>query len=152
LIPGARARRDARRGQLADAVRRRVIDPGRCHIGTLNDINELRRLVQGGQAPPGVQPDSVEAIDHVRQIGNTGAHMEADINVIVDVEPDEAQLLIELVELLFVEWYVARESGGDRLAKLKAIVAAKKRQKLLSPQPAAATQPSTTAQPPAPVT
>jgi len=88
----------------------------------------------------------------VRQIGNTGAHMEADINVIVDVEPDEAQLLIELVELLFVEWYVARESGGDRLAKLKAIVAAKKRQKLLSPQPAAATQPSTTAQPPAPVT
>lgn len=37
----------------------------------------------------------------VREIGNIGAHMEADINVIIDVDPDEAQILIDLVELLF---------------------------------------------------
>jgi hypothetical protein len=34
----------------------------------------------------------VDAIDHVRKIGNIGAHMEADINVIVEVEPKEAQI------------------------------------------------------------
>ena len=38
------------------------------------------------------------AIDGVRKIGNIGAHMEAEINVIVDVDPDEAKLLIGLIE------------------------------------------------------
>jgi hypothetical protein len=92
----------------------------------VDEIDELRRLVDAGQAPPGVQPDTVEAIDHVRQIGNIGAHMEADINVIVDVDPDEAQVLIGLTELLFDEWYVAREQRTQRLAQLGLIAADKK--------------------------
>ena len=50
------------------------------------EISELRERVDQGRAPPGVQPDTVDAIDHVRQIGNIGAHMEADINVIVDAD------------------------------------------------------------------
>jgi hypothetical protein len=52
--------------------------------------------------------------------------MEADINVIVDVDPDEAQVLIELAELLFDEWYVAREQRQQRLQKLGLIAAEKK--------------------------
>jgi len=42
-----------------------------------------------------VSDDSIEAIDYVRQIGNIGAHMEKDIDQVIPVEPDEAQLLIE---------------------------------------------------------
>jgi hypothetical protein len=102
----------------------------------IGEINELRRLVDAGQAPPGVQADAVDAIDHVRQIGNIGAHMEGDINVIVDVDPDEAQVLIGLTELLFDEWYVAREQRTQRLAKLRVIAAEKKQirhQKQLPP-------------------
>ena len=53
-------------------------------------------------------PESVEAIDHVRTIGNIGAHMEKDIDLIIEVDPGEAQALIELIELLFEEWYVAK--------------------------------------------
>lgn len=87
----------------------------------IDEINELKKLVDDGHAPAGVQADSVEAIDHVRKIGNIGAHMEADINVIVDVEPDEAQTLIGLIELLFEEWYVARDQRKRRLAEIKAI-------------------------------
>lgn len=34
--------------------------------------------------------------------------MEADVNVIVDVEAGEARLLIGLIETLVDEWYVAR--------------------------------------------
>jgi len=34
--------------------------------------------------------------------------MEADVNVIVDVEAGEATLLIGLIETLVDEWYVAR--------------------------------------------
>ena len=30
-----------------------------------------------------------QAIDAVRSIGNIGAHMEKDINLIVDVDPEE---------------------------------------------------------------
>ena len=45
-----------------------------------------------------------KAIDGVRKIGNIGAHMEQDINVIVDVESNEAQLLIGLIEILVKDW------------------------------------------------
>jgi hypothetical protein len=44
----------------------------------------------------------------------------------VDVDPNEAQVLIELVELLFREWYVARAARTDGLAKLKSIAESKK--------------------------
>ncbi len=87
--------------------------------GTLNaEITALEELVAQDKAPRGVTPESVEAIDHVRKIGNIGAHMERDINLIIDIEPDEAQLLIELVETLFDEWYVARH---QRAARFKGI-------------------------------
>lgn len=93
------------------------------------ETNELRERVNAGKAPLGVQPDSVDAIDSVREIGNIGAHMQADINVIVDVDPDEAQILIQLTELLFDEWYVARDIRQAGLTKIKAIADAKKKQK-----------------------
>jgi len=95
----------------------------------IDEINELRRRVEAGQAPAGVQADTVEAIDHVRGVGNIGAHMEADINVIIDVDANEAQVLIELVEMLFAEWYVARQQRARHLEKLKSIAAEKKEQK-----------------------
>jgi hypothetical protein len=104
----------------------------------IDEINELRERVDRGQAPPGVQPDSVEAIDIVRKIGNIGAHMEADINVIVDVDPDEAQTLIELVETLFSEWYVARDARTQRMSRLQSIAEEKARLK----QQALAVEPS----------
>lgn len=49
-----------------------------------------------------------KVIDGVRRIGNIGAHMENDINLIVDIEPDEAQKLIKLIEHLLEQWYINR--------------------------------------------
>jgi hypothetical protein len=95
----------------------------------VDEIDALRDLANDGKAPAGIQRDTVEAIDHVRGIGNIGAHMEANINVIIDVDPNEAQTLIELTELLFAEWYVARENRKQRLTKLKDIAQAKQGQK-----------------------
>lgn len=99
----------------------------------IDEIRELHTRVQNGNAPTGVQPDTVDAIDQVRGIGNIGAHMEADINLIIDVDADEAQILIELTELLFAEWYVAREARTKRLNQLKSIAETKKEQKKLPP-------------------
>jgi hypothetical protein len=92
----------------------------------VDELNELRDQVHSGKAPPGVQPDTLAAIEQVREIGNIGAHMEADINVIVDVDPEEAQILIDLVELLFEDWYVARDDRMKHLAKIQAIAEEKK--------------------------
>lgn len=67
-----------------------------------------------------------DAIEAVRKLGNIGAHMEKDINVIVDVDPEEAALLIGLVETLLKEWYVAREERKVRMAAVIAAAASKK--------------------------
>jgi hypothetical protein len=96
---------------------------------TLDDeIKALRAAVDNSSAPDGVTHDSVDAIDAVRSIGNIGAHMERDINLIVDVEPGEAQMLIELVELLFDEWYVARHKRQARLVAIQQLAADKKQE------------------------
>ena len=62
-----------------------------------------------------------EAIEAVRNIGNIGAHMEKDIDIIVEVEPEEARLLIGLIETLIDDWYVTRHDRHQRLAKLKSV-------------------------------
>jgi len=56
-----------------------------------------------------LQPDLWKAIDGLRQIGNIGAHMEKDINLIIDIDEGEAEKLIKLIELLMKEWYINRE-------------------------------------------
>lgn len=82
------------------------------------EIKALRDAVASGSAPRGVTPESIDAIDHVRKIGNIGAHMEKDIDVIIPVEPDEAKTLLQLVELLAKEWY---EAQSNRQAMLEAV-------------------------------
>lgn len=87
----------------------------------VDEISALRQQVDEGTATQGITMDSVDAIDHVRGVGNIGAHMEKDIDLIVPVDPGEAQALIELIEMLFAEWYVARATRQDRLAKIAQI-------------------------------
>lgn len=80
-----------------------------------------------------VDPLTWDAIDAVRKVGNIGAHMEKDINLIIDVEPEEAQLLIELIEQLVDDWYVERENKRQRLEKIKALAQSKTMQKKSTP-------------------
>jgi Domain of unknown function (DUF4145) len=89
---------------------------------TLNqEIKALRAAVEDGSADRSITIETVNAIDHVRGVGNIGAHMEKDIDLIVPVDPGEAQALIVLVEMLFEEWYVARETRQQRFAKIAKI-------------------------------
>ena len=66
-----------------------------------------------------VDPNTWGAIDAVRTVGNIGAHMEEDINLIIDVEPHEAQLLIGLIETLIKDWYIAKYERETRLQEIK---------------------------------
>lgn len=59
-----------------------------------------------------------EAIDALRRVGNIGAHMKQDVNLIVTVNPDEAGLLIQLIETLFEDWYISRYERAQRMEAL----------------------------------
>lgn len=61
------------------------------------------------------------AIDAVRKIGNIGAHMEKDVDLIVDIDPEEAEKLILLVEHLIESWYIQRHEAEELYADLIAI-------------------------------
>jgi hypothetical protein len=77
-----------------------------------------------------VDPKVWQAIDGLRKVGNIGAHMEEDIDTIVEVEPEEAQKLIWLIETLIQEWYVARFERDRRLTELHAMATSKSKIKL----------------------
>jgi Domain of unknown function (DUF4145) len=67
-----------------------------------------------------------DAIDALRKLGNIGAHMEKDVNMIIDVDAAEAGKMISLIEILVKEWYVAREEKHARLSQLATIAGSKK--------------------------
>lgn len=83
----------------------------RCLQGMIRDFWNIKgdNLYQEISKLKGRVSDSQwEAIDALRQIGNIGAHMEKDANMIIEIEADSAQKLQKLIELLLEKWYVAR--------------------------------------------
>lgn len=82
-----------------------------------NEINQIKDKIDS---------ELYDAINAIRQVGNIGAHMEKDINVIIDVDPNEAQVLIVLIEMLIEEWYIKDHERKERLAKIKEIGIEKK--------------------------
>ncbi len=102
----------------------------RCLQGRIRDfwkISDKLNLFQEIEAiKEFVSSDTWEAIDAVRNIGNIGAHMEQDVNLIVDVDPKEAAILIQLIESLFEDWYIERHKRQERNAAVKALADTKK--------------------------
>ena len=68
-------------------------------------------------------------LDGLRRIGNIGAHMERDINLIVDIEPGEAQKLIKLIELLLQQLYIERHNQQELYADIIGIDQAKQQER-----------------------
>lgn len=93
----------------------------RCLQGIIRDfwgVSKNRLFDEINAIAEKVDPLTWKAIDTVRQIGNIGAHMEKEIDVIVEVEPTEAQLLIGLIETLIRDWYMARHERQEHLEQL----------------------------------
>jgi len=94
----------------------------RCIQGIIRDfwgIKKRRLIDEINALEDKIDPLTWKSIDSIRKIGNIGAHMEKDINLIINVEPNEAKMLINLIELLFEEWYINKH---ERELKLKTIV------------------------------
>jgi len=93
----------------------------RCLQGMIRDfwsISRHRLVDEIAELEEKVDPGTWSAIDALRRLGNIGAHMEKDISVMVDVDPDEAALLICLIETLLHEWYIVRHDREERLQRL----------------------------------
>ncbi|MCF7482497.1 DUF4145 domain-containing protein [Vibrio sp. J1-1] len=104
----------------------------RCLQGILRDywgVKPARLVDEIKSIKDKVDPITWQAIDGVRGIGNIGAHMEKDINVIVDVEPEEAQLLIGLLEHLIKEWYINRHEREKQMQALIGVATQKQEDK-----------------------
>lgn len=93
-------------------------------------IEKLKVKLENNQAPQGVTDETMEAIDSIRKMGNVGAHMKEKIGILIDIDPEEATLLIELIEMLFKDWYVAQYERQQRLNKIKKISQEKKQSKV----------------------
>ncbi|MCH8039745.1 MAG: DUF4145 domain-containing protein [Nitrospinae bacterium] len=101
----------------------------RCLQGTIRNfwgIQKDRLFDEVEELKTKVDSQTWTAIDSVRKVGNIGAHMEKDVNLIIDVEPEEAGLLIWLNETLFEEWYIARHERDTKMTAL-AVMAGKKK-------------------------
>lgn len=108
----------------------------RCLQGMIRDFWKIQksRLVDEIEDLKGhVDPLTWKAIDAVRGVGNIGAHMEKDINLIVEVDPVEAAKLIGLIEVLVSDWYIARHNREEHLKQVAEIGEAKKEAKKSSP-------------------
>jgi hypothetical protein len=93
----------------------------RCLQGIIQDfwkISRPRLIDEIKELEGKIDASTWQAIDGVRSVGNIGAHMEKDINLIVDVEPDEAKTLIGLIEFLLKDWYVLRHDREEHMQKV----------------------------------
>lgn len=93
----------------------------RCLQGMIRDfwgINK-RTLYDEINALSGkVDQTLIDALLSMKSIGNIGAHPEPDVNLMVDVDPDEAESLIQLIEILVAEWYIARDTRSKAIQKV----------------------------------
>ena len=55
-----------------------------------------------------VDSNTSEVLNAIRKIANIGAHPERNINIIVDIEPNEAHKLLMFIESLMQKWYIER--------------------------------------------
>lgn len=81
----------------------------RCLQGMIRDhfkVKEKNLYQEIDAIKPLIPVADWDAIDALRKIGNIGAHMEKDVNLIIDIDPNEAYILTRLVEDLITRWYV----------------------------------------------
>lgn len=104
----------------------------RCIQGIIRDywgIQKDRLKDEIEEIKDKVDSTTWEAIDSTRKIGNIGAHMEKDINKIIEGEPQEASLLIQLIETLIENWYIDSHERKKRLEKIKEVAEDKDQKK-----------------------
>ncbi|MBY5395341.1 DUF4145 domain-containing protein [Rhizobium leguminosarum] len=106
----------------------------RCLQGIVRDFFNLPQNKRGNLGAElsyvrdQIDPNLWDAIQAVRSVGDSGAHMDNNVDHIIDISSDEAHLLIGLIETLFKEWYDARTKRNSATNALKALLENKRGQ------------------------
>ena len=90
----------------------------RCLQGMIRDfwgISKARLVDEIDALKDLVDPSTKKVLDALRKLGNIGAHPEKDVNLIVDIEPNEAHMLLKSIELLMQKWYIERHDNEQLL-------------------------------------
>lgn len=85
-------------------------------------VDEIDEVAQKS----GMPQNQRDALDALRNIGNIGAHPEKDVNIIVDVEPNEAKLMLSLIEYFMQQWYIQKHDEEELMNKIIDIAQQKK--------------------------
>lgn len=97
----------------------------RCLQGMIRDywsISGKKNLYQEiNSIEDKVDPQVLKVLSGVRELGNIGAHMEQDIDLIIDIDPGEATQLIKLIEYLIEQWYIKRHETDELLKSIVSI-------------------------------
>ena len=104
----------------------------RCLQGMIHDywnIHEKNLNAEITALKDKVTPTQWNALDGLRKVGNIGAHMEQDVNLIIQIEADEARQLMRMIELLLDKWYVARHDEEELLSSIASIAGKKEAQR-----------------------
>ena len=83
----------------------------RCLQGMIRDfwgISKARLVDEIDALIDLVDSNTSEVLNAIRKIANIGAHPERNINIIVDIEPNEAHKLLMFIESLMQKWYIER--------------------------------------------
>ena len=89
----------------------------RCIQGMIRDFFQLndksRKLfdeINEIESRKEISPNQAEALRALKNIGNIGAHPDT----ISDVEPNEAKLMISLIEFFMEQWYIRRHTDEKK--------------------------------------
>lgn len=96
----------------------------RCLQGMIRDFWSIKKenlYAEINAIQDKVTPVQWKALDGLRKIGNIGAHMEKDVNLIIDIDADEAKKLLRLIEVLLEKWYIARHDEEVLCADIREI-------------------------------
>lgn len=66
-----------------------------------------------------IPENEYKAIDVIRTVGNLVAHKEKDAATVWDIEPKHAELLIQILDEIVVQWYVDRHVKAEREEKVE---------------------------------
>ena len=90
----------------------------RCLQGMIRDfwgIKKARLIDEISELRGKVDPTTWQALEAVRTTGKIGEHMQKETNYIADADLEEAALLLQLVGVLFEEWYIRRHDREERM-------------------------------------
>ncbi|MDK4353513.1 DUF4145 domain-containing protein [Enterococcus thailandicus] len=105
----------------------------RCLQGMIRDFWDVQGKKNLYEEITAIQDQVTAEVSQVlkglKDLGNIGAHMEKNIDLIIDIDPGEAEKLLKLIEYLIKEWYINRYESNKLFADIIGIDAEKKEQK-----------------------